>query len=37
MQKVLLQTLQCGLESPRSNGMIPRLDVVDVPFLGIAL
>ena len=36
MQKLLLQALQCGLESPHLNGMVPRLDVVDVPLLGIA-
>ena len=37
MQKLLLQALQRGLESPRLNGTVPRLDVADIPLLGIAV
>ena len=37
MQKLLLQALQCGLESPRSNSTVTQLDVADIPLLGVAL
>ena len=37
MQNVLLQALQHGLKHPHLDGMIPQLNVADVPFLSIAL